>query len=181
MLQLELDEKLEAKFERNLKDSLDLVETVFLRGPGKFLENGEEVSLADIVLVCQLKQLLVRCLGMDIARQSILVFFCVFLKNLYIYINALWMCVMGSFWIPRHKKICWGPGKKSRPGWLRWRIPLTLISRKRMNQHMLLQGSFKLAEIWLRSLVLELLIGSTESQISKIPLPCQMLEELRIM
>ena len=78
MLQLELDEKLEAKFEKNLKDSLDLVETVFLRGPGKFLENGEEVSLADIVLVCQLKQLLVRCLGMDIARQSILVFFFVY-------------------------------------------------------------------------------------------------------
>lgn len=60
MLQLESDEKLEAKYEANLKDSLDLVETVFLRGPGKFLENGEEVSLADIVLVCQLKQLLVR-------------------------------------------------------------------------------------------------------------------------
>jgi len=58
MLQLESDEKLEAKYETNLKDSLDLVETVFLRGPGKFLENGEEVSLADIVLVCQLKQLL---------------------------------------------------------------------------------------------------------------------------
>ena len=85
MLQLELDEKLEAKFEKNLKDSLDLVETVFLRGPGKFLENGEEVSLADIVLVCQLKQLLVRCLGMDIARQSILVFFlCIFEKSIYI-------------------------------------------------------------------------------------------------
>lgn len=58
--QLESDEKLEAKYEKNLKDSLDLVETVLLRGPGKFLENGEEVSLADIVLVCQIKQLKVR-------------------------------------------------------------------------------------------------------------------------
>jgi glutathione S-transferase len=57
MWQLESDEKLEAKSAKNLKDSLDLVDTVFLRGPGKFLENGEEVSLADIVLVCQLKQL----------------------------------------------------------------------------------------------------------------------------
>lgn len=60
LMQLESDEKLEAKFEKNLKDSLDLVETVFLRGPGKFLENGEEVSLADIDLVCQLKQFEVR-------------------------------------------------------------------------------------------------------------------------
>ena len=59
-MQLESDEKLEAKYAKNLKDALDLVETVFLRGPGKFLENSEEVSLADIVLVCQLKQLQVR-------------------------------------------------------------------------------------------------------------------------
>ena len=88
---------------------------------------------------------------------------------------------MGSFSIPRHKNICWGLGRKSRPGWLRWRIPLTLILRKRMNQHMLLQGRSKLAEIWLSSVVLELLFGSTENKISKIPLPCQMLEELRIM
>jgi hypothetical protein len=36
-----------------------------------------------------------------------------------------------------------------------------------MNQHMLPQGNSKLAEIWLRSLVLELLFGSTKNQNSK--------------
>lgn len=56
-MNLETDEKLEARSEKILHAGLDLVETVLLSGPGKFLENGDEVSLADIVLLCQLKQL----------------------------------------------------------------------------------------------------------------------------
>ena len=54
---MESDEKLEARAEKYLHAGLDLVETVLLSGPGKFLENGDKVSLADIVLLCQLKQL----------------------------------------------------------------------------------------------------------------------------
>lgn len=57
VLNIETDEKLEARSEKILHAGLDLVETVLLSGPGKFLENGDEVSLADIVLLCQLKQL----------------------------------------------------------------------------------------------------------------------------
>jgi glutathione S-transferase len=57
LLNMETDEKLEARSEKILHAGLDLVETVLLSGPGKFLENGDEVSLADIVLLCQLKQL----------------------------------------------------------------------------------------------------------------------------
>jgi len=57
LLNLETNEKLEERSEKTLLTGLDLVETVMLSGPGKFLENGDEPSLADIVLICQLKQL----------------------------------------------------------------------------------------------------------------------------
>jgi len=56
-LNMETNEILEQRSEKILLTGLDLVETVMLSGPGKFLENGDEVSLADIVLLCQLKQL----------------------------------------------------------------------------------------------------------------------------
>jgi glutathione S-transferase len=56
-MNVETDKKVEARSEKIVHAGLDLVETVLLSGPGKFLENGDEVSLADIVLLCQLKQL----------------------------------------------------------------------------------------------------------------------------
>jgi hypothetical protein len=42
-----------------LNEALEYIETVLLKGPNKFLENQEEVSIADLSLVCEIKQLLV--------------------------------------------------------------------------------------------------------------------------
>lgn len=41
-----------------LNEALEYIETVLLKGPNKFLENQEEVSIADLSLVCEIKQLL---------------------------------------------------------------------------------------------------------------------------
>jgi len=42
-----------------LNQALEYIETVLLKGPNQFLENAEEVSIADLSLVCEIKQLLV--------------------------------------------------------------------------------------------------------------------------
>ena len=42
-----------------LNRALEYVETVLLNGPNEFLENQKEVSIADLSLVCEIKQLLV--------------------------------------------------------------------------------------------------------------------------
>lgn len=41
-----------------LNQALEYIETVLLKGPNQFLENAEEVSIADLSLVCEIKQLL---------------------------------------------------------------------------------------------------------------------------
>ncbi|KAG0582487.1 hypothetical protein M758_3G063200 [Ceratodon purpureus] len=41
-----------------LNRALEYVETVLLNGPNEFLENQKEVSIADLSLVCEIKQLL---------------------------------------------------------------------------------------------------------------------------
>lgn len=42
-----------------LDQALEYIETVLLKGPNHFLENAQEVSIADLSLVCEIKQLLV--------------------------------------------------------------------------------------------------------------------------
>lgn len=42
-----------------LDQALEYIETVLLKGPNQFLENAQEVSIADLSLVCEIKQLLV--------------------------------------------------------------------------------------------------------------------------
>jgi glutathione S-transferase len=41
-----------------LNQALEYIETVLLKGSNQFLENAQEVSIADLSLVCEIKQLL---------------------------------------------------------------------------------------------------------------------------
>lgn len=53
------DERVADESEKLLKNALEQLETVYLQEAGKFLANAEQVSIADLSIVCELKQLLV--------------------------------------------------------------------------------------------------------------------------
>lgn len=67
----EEDVKVAVHCEKNLKLVLDYLETVLLKEPGKFLENADEVSIADLSLVCEIKQLLVLLTTLCILCESL--------------------------------------------------------------------------------------------------------------
>jgi hypothetical protein len=67
----EEDVKVALHCEKNLKLVLDYLETVLLKEPGKFLENADEVSIADLSLVCEIKQLLVLLTTLCILCESL--------------------------------------------------------------------------------------------------------------
>lgn len=55
----EHDDAVAEESKLGLNQALEYIETVLLKGPNKFLENAEEVSIADLSLTCEIKQLLV--------------------------------------------------------------------------------------------------------------------------
>ena len=55
----EQDEAVAEESKVGLDHALEYIETVLLKGPNIFLENQEEVSIADLSLVCEIMQLLV--------------------------------------------------------------------------------------------------------------------------
>jgi len=54
----EHDNAVAEKSKIGLSEALEYIETVLLKGPNQFLANAEEVSIADLSFVCEIKQLL---------------------------------------------------------------------------------------------------------------------------
>nr|PNR50775.1 hypothetical protein PHYPA_009961 [Physcomitrium patens] len=67
----EHDEAVAKESKTGLDHALDYIDTVLLKGPNGFLENAEEVSIADLSLVCEIKQLLVPLCPLSVSCTSL--------------------------------------------------------------------------------------------------------------
>lgn len=67
----EHDEAVAKESKTGLDHALDYIDTVLLKGPNGFLENAEEMSIADLSLVCEIKQLLVPLCPLSVSCTSL--------------------------------------------------------------------------------------------------------------